>query len=86
MNFAQLSAFGIPSQVVDCIEGEGPGAPEAGEVLVEMLACPINPAELLIIEGKYASKPPLPARLGIEAAGRVLALGEAVTDLATTAF
>ncbi len=82
MNFAQLNAFGIPSQVVDCIEGEEPRAPEAGEVLVEMLACPINPAELLIIEGRYASKPPLPARLGIEAAGRVLALGEAVTDLA----
>ncbi len=82
MKFAQLNAFGIPSQVVDCIEGEEPGTPEAGEVLVEMLACPINPAELLIIEGKYASKPPLPARLGIEGAGRVLALGEAVTDLA----
>ncbi len=66
MNVAQLNAFGIPSQVVDCIEGEEPRAPEAGEVLVEVLACPINPAELLIIEGKYASKPPLPARLGIE--------------------
>jgi NADPH:quinone reductase-like Zn-dependent oxidoreductase len=83
MKFAQLNAFGNPSQVVDCVEGEDPGAPGAGEVLVEMLACPINPAELLIIEGKYASKPPLPARLGIEAAGRVLALGEAVTGLAS---
>ena len=31
MKFAQLNAFGIPSQVVDCIEGEEPGAPEAGE-------------------------------------------------------
>ena len=82
MKFAQLNAFGIPSQVVDCIEGEEPGAPGADEVLVEILACPINPAEILIIEGKYASKPPLPARLGIEGAGRVLALGEAVTDLA----
>jgi len=82
MKFAQLNAFDVPSQAVDCVEGKEPGAPEAGEVLVEMLACPINPAELLIIEGKYASKPPLPARLGIEGAGRVLALGEAVTDLA----
>ncbi len=82
MKFAQLNAFGIPSQAVDCIEGEEPGAPGAGKVLVEILACPINPAELLIIEGKYASKPPLPAHLGIEGAGRVLALGEAVTGLA----
>jgi NADPH:quinone reductase-like Zn-dependent oxidoreductase len=82
MNFAQLNDFGIPSQVVDCIEGDEPGAPGANEVLIEMLACPINPAELLIIEGRYASKPPLPARLGIEGAGRVLELGEAVTGLA----
>ncbi len=82
MKLAQLNAFGIPSQVVDCIEGKEPSAPGAGEVLVEMLACPINPAELLIIEGKYASKPPLPARLGIEGAGRVLAVGDAVSGLA----
>ena len=82
MKFAQLNAFDVPSQAVDCVEGKEPGAPEAGEVLVEMLACPINPAELLIIEGRYASKPPLPAHLGIEGAGRVLALGEAVTGLA----
>ena len=82
MKFAQLNAFDVPSQAVDCVEGKEPGAPEADEVLVEMLACPINPAELLIIEGRYASKPPLPAHLGIEGAGRVLALGEAVTDLA----
>ena len=82
MKFAQLNAFDVPSQAVDCVEGKEPGAPEADEVLVEMLACPINPAELLIIEGRYASKPPLPAHLGIEGAGRVLALGEAVTGLA----
>ncbi len=29
MIFAQLNAFGIPSQFVDCIEGEEPGAPES---------------------------------------------------------
>ncbi len=81
MRLAQLNAFGIPSQVVDCIEAEEPGAPGAGEVLIEVLASPINPAELLIIEGRYASKPPLPSRLGIEGAGRVLAVGEAVTGL-----
>ncbi len=82
MKFAQLNAFGTPSQVVDCLEGEDPSEPGPGEVLVEVLACPINPAELLIIEGAYASKPPLPARLGIEGAGRVLAVGEGVADLA----
>ena len=80
MKLAQLTAFGSPSEVVDCIEGEDPGAPGPGEVAIEMLACPINPAELMIIEGSYASKPPLPASLGIEGAGRVLAGGEAVSE------
>lgn len=83
MKLAQLNTFGIPSQVVDCIAGEETGAPDADEVTIEMLACPINPADLLIIEGKYASKPPLPAGLGIEGAGRVSAVGEAVTGLAS---
>ncbi len=82
MKIAQLNAFGPPPEVVDCIEAAEPGPPAAGEVLVEMLAGPINPAELLIIEGKYASKPPLPARLGIEGAGRVLAVGGGVSHIA----
>jgi len=82
MKCAQLTAFGDPARVVDCIEAEDPGAPGPGQVLVDMLACPINPAELLIIEGRYASKPPLPARLGIEGAGRVAAVGDGVHGLA----
>ena len=82
MKVAQLNAFGVPSDVVECIEEEAPGAPGAGEILVEMLACPINPAELLIVEGKYASKPALPARLGIEGAGRILTTGKDVAGLA----
>jgi NADPH:quinone reductase-like Zn-dependent oxidoreductase len=82
MKVAQLNAFGVPWEVVDCIEVEDPGPPAEGEVQVEMLACPINPAELLIIEGKYASKPDLPARLGIEGAGRVSAVGSGVEGLA----
>lgn len=82
MKLAQLKAFGRPSEVVDCIEAEDPGAPGPGQVLVEVLACPINPAELLLIEGKYASRPPLPARLGIEGAGRVAAVGDGVDGLA----
>ena len=60
MKLAQLTDFGVPWDVVECIEAEEPDAPGPGQVLIEMLACPINPAELLIIEGKYASKPPCP--------------------------
>ena len=37
MKIAQLTAFGDPAQVVECIEAEDPGAPGPGQVLVEML-------------------------------------------------
>lgn len=46
-------------------------APEPGNVLVRILAAPINPADLNIIEGSYGVKPPLPATPGIEGCGVV---------------
>ena len=81
MKQLQLTAFGPPHEVVTCVEVAEVGPPAAGEVLVELLACSINPADLLIIEGRYAVRPPLPATLGIEGAGRVLAVGEGVRGL-----
>lgn len=54
---------------LDCPE------PGEGEVLVEMLASPVNPADLNIIEGKYGQLPDLPATIGNEGVGRVARLG-----------
>lgn len=45
--------------------------PAAGEVLVRILAAPINPADLNTIEGTYGVKPALPAVPGIEGCGVV---------------
>ena len=42
-----------------------------GDVLVRILAAPINPADLNTIEGTYGVKPPLPATPGIEGCGVV---------------
>lgn len=53
------------------------------EVLVEMKAAPINPADLNMIEGKYAIRPELPAVPGTEGAGVVVATGSAVRELKT---
>lgn len=53
----------------------------AGEAVVAMKARPINPADLLLIEGKHLYKPAVPARVGIEGAGVVARVGEGV-DLA----
>lgn len=81
MKAAELKQFGIPEQSVECIDIAEPDQPAADEVIIDLEACPINPAELLLIQGKYASRPPLPARLGIEGVGVVTALGSAVDDL-----
>jgi NADPH:quinone reductase-like Zn-dependent oxidoreductase len=45
--------------------------PAAGQVLVRILAAPINPADLNTIEGTYGVKPALPAVPGIEGCGVV---------------
>ncbi len=52
--------------------------PEEGELVLEMLAAPINPADLNIIEGKYGELPELPAVLGNEGVGRVVGVGTGV--------
>jgi trans-2-enoyl-CoA reductase len=51
------------------------------EVVVEMRAAPINPADLNAIEGKYPVRPQLPATPGMEGAGVIVQIGSAVTDL-----
>jgi NADPH:quinone reductase-like Zn-dependent oxidoreductase len=56
--------------------------PGPGEVTLKVLAGPINPAELLIFEGRYASKPDLPYQPGIEAVGVIEQVGEGVTSVA----
>lgn len=81
MRSAQLTAIGPAEVVVECIETPDPGAPGKGEVLVDVVACSINPADILMIEGNYASVPDTPCAVGIEGAGTVAAVGQGVTDL-----
>jgi len=81
MKSAQLSAIGPAETTVHCIDVSDPGPPSADEVVVDVVACSINPADILSIEGNYASKPTPPCALGIEGAGIVAAVGAAVTHL-----
>ncbi|MGD8329590.1 MAG: zinc-binding dehydrogenase [Acidobacteriota bacterium] len=61
--------------------GEAP-APEPGpdEVAVDVAAIGINYAEVLSRKGLYGWAPALPYVLGMEATGRIAAIGEGVTD------
>jgi NADPH:quinone reductase-like Zn-dependent oxidoreductase len=81
MKIAQFSSFGRPEAVVDCVEAADPPAPKADEVALEVVAFPINPADLLGMQGLYASLPPLPAIPGAESVARVAAVGAAVDDV-----
>ncbi|AMW05755.1 zinc-dependent alcohol dehydrogenase family protein [Gemmatimonas phototrophica] len=70
-----------PHTRIACVDRPTP-APGAGEVLLELLAAPINPSDVLTITGQYGALPPLPAVGGNEGVGRVAALGEGVTGVA----
>ena len=71
----------VPQDVIEAVECELP-VPGPGQALVEVLAAPINPSDLLMLTGQYGMLPPLPAIGGNEGVGRVLALGEGVSSLA----
>ena len=81
MKIVQFSRFGPPAEVAECIEVDGPPAPADDEVTLDVLAFPINPADTLTIEGLYAIRPALPARVGAECIARVAAIGSVVADL-----
>jgi NADPH:quinone reductase-like Zn-dependent oxidoreductase len=77
MKSLYLRAFGKPTTAPELIESEAP-EPGAGQVLVAMEAAPINPSDLLLIRGFYGHRPVLPAALGTEGVGRIVAVGEGV--------
>ena len=73
-----LERYGAPEEAVRCVESPDPGAPAPGEVVFDVLAFPINPADLSMCRGTYRLRPPLPAGIGAECVGRVTAVGDGV--------
>jgi NADPH:quinone reductase len=70
-------AYGPPESLV--VADVPPPVAGAGEVVVSMKAASLNFPDVLIIQGKYQVKPPLPFSPGSEMAGIVKAVGEGVT-------
>src|SRR5258706_433067 len=73
-----IEKYGPPWEVARCAEVADVGAPAADEVVFDVLAFPINPADMWFCKGSYRLKPPLPATPGAECVGRVTAVGAAV--------
>ncbi len=72
--------YGNPEEVVRVETWELPPL-KPNEVLVKMKASPINPADINVFQGVYASLSPLPAVVGMEGVGVITQIGSAVTEL-----
>src|SRR6184192_1138200 len=76
-----IDGYGQPEEFARCAEVPDVGAPGAGEVVFDVLAFPINPADLSMCRGTYRLRPPLPAGIGAECVGRVTAVGDGVAHV-----
>ena len=80
ISVAVYSAHGNPADVLR-VESRPWPRPQPDEVVVEMRAAPINPADLNAIEGKYPGKREVPAVPGFEGSGIVSETGRNVSKL-----
>ena len=71
MQAYRVSRAGEPPALLDIPAPE----PAAGEIALNIAACGLNFADLLMIEGRYQDTPEPPFTLGMEVAGTVTALG-----------
>ena len=51
------------------------------EVVIKVLYSPVNPSDLLLMQGTYPIRPKLPSVIGGEGVGRVVSVGTAVTTV-----
>ena len=79
MKKVEITAYGAPEEVAHCVEAPDVGQPGAGEIVFDILAFPINPADLSLCRGNYRLRPPLPATPGAECVGRIAAVGAGVS-------
>ncbi len=71
----QFDEIGKASEQVYLKKVDSINAINENEVLIEVICFPINPADILLVEGKYANKPKLPSLMGAECIARVKKIG-----------
>jgi mitochondrial enoyl-[acyl-carrier protein] reductase / trans-2-enoyl-CoA reductase len=81
MKKIEIGEYGAPEAVADCVEAPDVGAPGPDEIVFDVLAFPINPADISFCRGTYRLAPALPATPGAECVGRVAAVGARVGDI-----
>jgi NADPH:quinone reductase-like Zn-dependent oxidoreductase len=81
MRAVQLTSFGNPVDGLEYVDIPEPDAPGPNQVLIGVEFSPINPNDLSVARGTYGFRPPLPAVIGNEGVGRVLAIGPGVASI-----
>lgn len=74
MKLVHLTGHGAPPEVCTVVEAPDP-TPGPDQAVVKIMACGINPADLLGFEGRYPGPENLPAPCGIEGVGVVESVG-----------
>ncbi|CAL1271509.1 unnamed protein product [Larinioides sclopetarius] len=77
----QYKELGDPSTVLEKVQHEVSENLQSNEILIKMLASPVNPADINMIQGKYGKKPKLPAIGGYEGVAKVVKVGSSVKNL-----
>jgi NADPH:quinone reductase-like Zn-dependent oxidoreductase len=81
MHAAIATAYGDPVGGIEFGKMAEPPPPGPGEVLVGVEYAPVNPADILLLLGIYAVKPPLPSVVGNEGVGSVMTVGPGVGNV-----
>jgi trans-2-enoyl-CoA reductase len=81
MKRIDITAYGAPEKVAQCVDVPDVGAPGPGEAVFDVLTFPINPADISFCRGSYRLRPALPATPGAEGVGRITAVGSGVAHL-----
>ncbi|XP_063984612.1 enoyl-[acyl-carrier-protein] reductase, mitochondrial [Diachasmimorpha longicaudata] len=74
-------SYGEPTEMLKLKNTED-CKPGVNEVAIRWILAPVNPADINTIQGKYPSKPKLPAVGGNEGVGEVVDVGDGVTSVA----
>jgi trans-2-enoyl-CoA reductase len=83
MKAARFHYFGKPLEVIEIDEVADPPPPGPGEVSLDVVLVPLNPGDMMMMQGRYgADRPALPSGVGVEGLGRITAVGSGVEALA----
>ena len=76
----QFDKVGIPSEEIYLKKIDKISNITSDEILIEIICFPINPADLLLIEGKYANLPKLPSLIGAECVAKIKNIGSNIKN------